>query len=141
MDYVTHTRYKGKTMNGAHILARRGDVLERKGDILYLKGEPVCIYRSLVGKQHFARNDDGFGIQRGEITYALAYAPRLRYGGPNGTIQQRFTDEELEILVRDWGKYLKPNIDMLLFNDIFFEESLDVLRQIAASVNVEVSTM
>lgn len=139
MRYIAHTRYKGKTMHGQDVLVRRGKVLERQGDILFFNGEPICIHRSLVGKRHFARDDDGRGMERGALTYAMAYAPRECWGGTEDQpIRQRFTDAELETLTTEWPQYLKPDIDMVLFNDSFFEESPDVLRNIAASVNIDV---
>ena len=126
-------------MDSGEVLIRRKKELVREGDTLFYEGKPVCIYRSLVGKQHFAVNDDGKGLERGVITYALAYAPRLRWSeDKEHPRQQRFTDAELKTLSEKWGHYLKPNIDMLLFNDVFFEESPDVLREIAASVNVDI---
>ncbi len=130
---TSHTRYSGKDMNGEDILIMRGQGLERSDDILYYGNKPVCIYRSLIGKMYFARNDNGLGLERGKLTYAMAYAPRIRYSGER---QQRFTDEEIEILQTKWPEYLKPDTDMLLFNDSFFEETPDVLKQIATSINI-----
>ena len=139
MKYICHNRYKGKTMDGSEVLVRRKKELVREGDTLFYEGKAVCIHRSLVGKQHFAVNDDGKGLERGLITYALAYAPRPRWSeDKERPRQQRFTDAELKTLSEKWSQYLKPNIDMLLFNDAFFEENPDVLREIAASVNVDI---
>ena len=129
-EYIAHERYSGKDMSENEILIRRGDRLERKGDVLFYKDKPVCIWRSLVGKQHFAINTDGLGLERGKLTHAIAYAPR-------GDGSSRFTDAEIETLRRDWGQYLKPLDDVLLFNDEFFELPPDVLKQIAAAVNIE----
>ena len=135
MEYITHTRFDGKTMQGEAALIRRGDRLERRGDLLFYKGKPVCVYRSLIGKQHFAINDDGKGLERGDLSYAIAYAHRVNHDG-GGDIQQRFTDSEIEILVRDWREYLKPDCDTILFNDKFFELEPEILRQIAKSINI-----
>ncbi|MBQ8693608.1 MAG: hypothetical protein IJ520_10750 [Synergistaceae bacterium] len=129
MEYIAHRRYDGKDMQGNEILIRRGKRLDRRGDVLYYDDKPVCIWRSLTAKQHFANNADGLGLQRGELTYKIAYAKR-------GDGSQRFTDAEQELLRRDWGQYLKPNVEVLLFNDEFFELPPDVLRQIAAAVNI-----
>lgn len=139
MNYITHTRYKGKNMTGAPVLIRRGKTLERKGNMLCYKDEPVCIHRSLIGKQHFAVDEDGKGMERGTLTHEIAYAPRFRTGGTEERpIQQRFTDEELEILSTRWAQYIKPNCDMLLFNDEFFELPVETLREIAESVHIDV---
>ncbi|MBR0096609.1 MAG: hypothetical protein IJP88_05475 [Synergistaceae bacterium] len=134
-EYITHTRFDGKDINGREILIRRGHKLERKGELLYYDERPVCVHRSLVGKQHFAKNDDGLGLERGDLTYAIAYSPRVRHSD-DGERQQRFTDAELETLNTKWVEYLKPNVDMLLFNDKFFELSPDVLKEIARDVNI-----
>lgn len=135
MEYITHTRFDGKTLQGETVLIRRGDKLERRGDLLFYKNEPICVYRSLIGKQHFAINDDGKGLERGDLSYAIAYAHRINHDG-SGDIQQRFTDSEIEILVRDWCEYLKPDCDTILFNDKFFELEPEILKQIAKSINI-----
>ena len=129
-EYIAHERYSGKDMNGNEILIRRGKRLDRLGDVLYYDDKPVCIWRSLIAKQRFANNADGLGLERGKLTHAIAYAPR-------GDGAQRFTDAEQGVLRRDWGQYLKPLDDVLLFNDEFFELPPDVLKQIAAAVNIE----
>ena len=139
MKYITHHKFDRLTMASKHLIIDVGEVLERVGDILYYNGEPVCVHRSLVGKQHFAVHDDGQGLERGALTHQLAYAPRLRRGGVTGDVQQRFTDGELETLSTQWSQYLKPDIDMVLFNDKFFEEDPSVLKQIAESVHIDIS--
>lgn len=136
-EYITHTRYKGKDINGNDILIRRGQKLERKGDLLYYNNIPICIYRSLIGKQHFAYNDDNLGLERGKYTYTIAYSPRIHYSNDN-VRQQRFTDEELETLYRDWKQYIRLDTDVLLFNDKFFEEDPNILKEIAKSVNIDI---
>lgn len=135
MEYITHTRFDGKSLQGEIALIRRGDKLERRGDLLFYKDKPICIYRSLIGKQHFAINNDGKGLERGDLSYAIAYAHRVNHDS-SGDIQQRFTDNEIEILVRDWREYLKPKCDTILFNDKFFELEPEILRQIATSINI-----
>ena len=137
MQYIAHNRYKGKDINGNDVLIRRNKLLERKGDVLFYNNIPICIYRSLIGKQYFANNEDGNGLRRGIITYTLAYEPRVCYSD-DGIKKQRFTDEQLEILNTQWKQYLKPNCDMLLFNDEFFEEDVSILQQIADSIHVEI---
>ena len=135
-EYIAHERYQGKDMHGNEILIRRGKRLEKRSNTLYYEDSPVCIYRSLVGKQYFARNDDGHGLERGKLTHAIAYSPRYRRSDDDKS-QQRFTDAEIKTLRTDWNQYLKPNLDTLLFNDAFFDLPVDILKQIAASVNIE----
>lgn len=121
-DYICHERFSGKDMRGVEILIRRGDHLVKNGDLLYYKDEPVCVWRSLNGKKHFAVNTDGKGLERGELTHRLAYAPRD--GG-----EYRFNVNEQKLIRKKYFKYLKPDAqDTILFNDDFFELDLQELR-------------
>jgi len=139
MMYVCHHDFSGVDMRGEPVSLHRGDRLERRGGFLGLGGRVICAARSLVGKQHFARDDDGRGLERGDLTYALAYAPRRRMSDLHGRpARQRFSDEELKTLCTRWEKYKKSD-EFWLFNDDFFDEEIDVLKEIAASVNVEIS--
>ena len=128
-EYIAHERYSGKDMSENEILIRRGDRLERKGDVLFYKDKPVCIWRSLVGKQHFAINTDGLGLERGKLTHAIAYAPR-------GDGSSRFTDAEQELLRSKYKHLLKDLDDVILFNDEFFELRPAELEEIARDLNI-----
>ena len=129
MEYIAHRRYDGLNMNSEPVLIRYKDRLERKGDVLYHKGKPICVWRSLIGKQHFAPNHDSQGLKRGELTYKIAYAPR-------GDGSSRFTDAEQELLRSKYKHLLKPLDDVILFNDEFFELSPAELEEIAQDLNI-----
>ena len=129
MEYIAHRRYDGLNMDGEPVLIRYKDKLERKGDILFHKDKPVCIWRSLISKQHFAPNHDNQGLQRGELTHKIAYAPR-------GDGSQRFTDAEQELLRSKYKHLLKDLDDVILFNDEFFELSPAELEEIARDLNI-----
>ena len=128
IEYICHTRYDGKDCNKGHVLIRRGDRLERKGDMLFYKDKAICIWRSLVSKQHFAINADGLGMERGKITRRLAYDPR-------GDGSQRFTDNEQKLLREKYSHLLKPLDDVILFNDAFFELTPAELMQLEQELN------
>lgn len=134
-SYICHTSYNGKTMNSEPVSIERGEKIERRGEVLFYKETPVCIWRSLVGKRHFAINDDGLGLERGDASWALAYGPRPQVCAENDQgPEQRFTDSEIKVLTDKWGHFLKPNADFILFNDSFFEQSPDVLREVTRSL-------
>ena len=128
-ESIAHGRYDGLNMKGEPVLIRYKDKLERKKEILFHKDKPICIWRSLTGKKHFARNDDGLGLQRGALTYQIAYAKR-------GNGSQRFTDAEQELLRDKYSRFLKPLDDVILFNDEFFELSPAELEEIARDLNI-----
>lgn len=110
-------------MREVKILIRRGGHLIRSGDLLYFKGEPVCVWRSLNAKQHFAVNHDKQGMKRGALTFKLAYAPR-------GDGSSRFTEAEQALLRSKYSEYLKPLNDVILFNEKFFELAPEELQQL-----------
>ena len=123
MLYIVHHRYRGKTCSAKEVNLPRGTICESAGPAITLNGAPICYNTSEVGHKFFARNDDGYGLCRGALTYEIAYSNRERFN-KEGNRRQRFTDEEIEMLERDWSKYLIPDIDVILFNHDFFNHGL-----------------
>lgn len=78
----------------------------------------------------FARNDDGKGLKRGKLTYEIAYAPRH----PNKDNGFRFTPDEAEILVKKYGRFLRNDSDMIIFNKEFFDAEIEELEEIKREV-------
>ena len=87
MKYITHHRFKELALCGSQLNIPYGTELECVGETLITpEGKAVCYRRSESGKKHFARNDDGRGLERGRLTHALAYSNRkagngFRFGG------------------------------------------------------------
>jgi len=73
---------------------------------------------------HFARNDDDQGLLRGDLTYLLAH--------------KIFTEEQSDIIRKRWSKYILPYTDTLLFNNLFYELPIDILKKILSSLKIEV---
>ena len=86
--------------------------------------------------RHFARNDDGQGLERGRLTWAIAYSRRVRTG-PNGR-QQRFTEEEIELLERKWAHFLRQDVEVILFNEDFFAAAVPELKELADALHIKV---
>ena len=128
-EYICHTRFDQLDMREIRVLIRRGDRVFRSGDLLYFKDEPVCVWRSLTAKQHFAINDDGLGMARGELIRRLAYDAR-------GDGSSRFTDCEQKILREKYSHLLKPLEDVILFNDSFFELAPAELMQLEHELEI-----
>lgn len=79
---------------------------------------------------HFARNDDGRGLERGRLTYEIAYSDRH----PNEDNGFRFTDEEARILMRDYSRFIRQDVDTIIFNFEFFNASIEELKEIKERV-------
>ncbi len=140
MNYITHHRYKREGACGQRLNIPYGTELPQIGPFIAMPdGRGVCFATSEEAKLHFARNDDGRGLERGALTYAIAYSTRVRYGiGPDGRKrQQRFTDEEIEMLERDWKHFLRDDVDVVLFNQTFFDAEPEELRRLARALNIK----
>lgn len=124
MEYICHKRYKGNDLNGKPVNLPYGTKLRQHEDyILTEKGNPICFRNSECCFMHFARNDDGQGLERGAISYSIAYSQR-----GHGF---RFTEAQREIIVTKWSKYIRRDIDMILFNRDFFSAPVEDLIQMS----------
>ena len=119
MKYITHNRFKKLAACGEAVNIPYGTEMETAGDfIITTEGKPICYATSEAAKMHFARNDDGQGLERGKLTWAIAYSQRVRTG-PNGR-QQRFTEE------------------VILFNEDFFAAAVPELKELADALHIKV---
>lgn len=126
MKYVTHHRYKEMALCGQQLNIPYGTELETEGcTIVTPDGKPICYITSENAQKHFARNDDGKGLERGGLTYAIAYGNR---NAGNGF---RFSEEEKEALIKDWSHFLRPDAGTILFNEDFFAAGQEELQRLA----------
>lgn len=138
MKYIAHHRCREMAANGERLNIPYGTELETEGHfIVTVDGTPICFQTSAMAKRYFARNDDGKGLERGALTYAIAYSNRERRNS-DGTRCQRFTDEEIEMLERDWSHFLRHDVDVILFNEDFFAEDPDELQKLADALNIKI---
>jgi hypothetical protein len=130
MNYITHHDYTGNSLSGI-VSFHRGDILNLVDNMLYHNGHQICVARSYNGKKHFARNDDGNGLERGDITHAIAYGERGKKGG-------RFTPEEIAMIERDYPQFDHTANGVLLFSDEFFTADIETLRELAGKLDISV---
>lgn len=136
MKYITHNRFKKLAACGETLNIPYGTELDTAGDfIITPDGKPICFATSENAKMHFARNDDGQGLERGRLTWAIAYRQRVRSGA--GGQQHRFTDEEIELLEREWAHFLRQDVDVILFNENFFAAAVPELKQLADALHIK----
>lgn len=121
MRYVVHHRYKDAGMCGEVLNLPYGTELTcgEDGRIRTMDGKEICYATSENAKIHFSRDDDGEGLRRGQMTHAIAYDSRERHGA-DGRLQ-RFTDEELDVLHRDYERWLRQDVSTVIFNQDFFD--------------------
>ena len=133
MKYITHHRFKKLAICGERLNIPYGTELETAGDfIVTQEGKAICYSTSENAKLHFARNDDGKGLKRGKLTYAIAYGKRAKGNG------FRFSESEREMLERDWPHFLRQDVDALLFNETFFSAEPEELQKLADAFKIKV---
>ncbi len=127
MRYTTIKRFRRNGMNGVHFNIPWGTALEKKENgILYFDGKPVAVARSFAAHQHFARDDDGNGQERGKLSRGIIKA----LGG-----NQRELSPAWEAVMEDKTaqKYRrKEHEDFWLWDDSFFCAPIADLKHIAA---------
>ncbi len=132
MEYIVHHRFKSQAAYGGMIDVPPGTKFETIGEWIATKdGKAICAVTSENAKRHFARNDDGCGLKRGELTYAIAFEPRRSEEG------FRFSDDEIEMLESRWSHFLDTEADTILFNDNFFRASMLELWTLASALNIK----
>lgn len=136
MKYITHNRFKKLAACGETLNIPYGTELETAGNFIVTpEGKPICYTTSENAKMHFARNDDGQGLRRGKLTWAIAYSQRVRTG-PNGR-QQRFTEQEIKLLEEKWAHFLRQDVEVILFNEDFFAAAVGELQQLADALHIK----
>ena len=129
--YITHRRFHSVAMSGELMDIPYGTtVMERAGILYTVAGDAICYANSEYGHMHFATNEDGAGLVRGEMTYLIAYAHRANRDG------FRFNEEECELLVHEYPHWLRSDTDMILFNNDFFGADVDDLCELVARLHM-----
>lgn len=137
MEYIVHHRCRELGATGERLNLRYGSTFGTVGDFIATpEGKAICYATSDLAHKYLARNDDGHGLRRGAITYAIAWSDRVRHGGSGQ--QQRFTDAEIELLEKEWAHFLIPDIEVILFNDAFFNAEPEELERLAHALNIKV---
>lgn len=137
MKYVVHHRYRGLDATGKQINLHYGTECATIGDfIATMDGKVICFTTSEIAHQYFAINNDGLGLARGSYTHAIAYSNRVRKW-TDGSVH-RFSETEVEMLEREWGHWLRHDVDTILFNHNFFVAHPEDLQKLADTLKIRI---
>lgn len=129
MEYITAKRFKRDGIGG-HFNIPYGTKLENIDGTLWFDNRAVCRSRSAAAHEYFARNNDGNGLER----YRLSHAIIKTLGGFNANPdrwEKIFEDNMAQ-------KYRRPeHADYWLWNDDFFNASIDDLKYLATLTGVK----
>ena len=132
MKYICHNRFRKKGASGRKYFFKRGTILDTAGGFIESNNTAVCGTKSEDAHKHFARHDDGRGLERGELTFKIAYAHRK----PNKDNEFRFTPEEREMLRDEYSHWLRDDSETILFNDDFFNAEVEELSTLFKRLEV-----
>lgn len=120
IKYLSHRRYKGKTMTGEEVNLPAMQEVVLKNNILYWNNRPIAFDTSEVAHQYFAVNWDGQGKRRGDLTQFI----------------QKYLYNNQEKWERVWkdslcSKYKRvEHQDFWLWNHLFFSAPINDLEYI-----------
>ena len=124
MQYIVHRRFKGDAICGAVNLPALTQCENIEG-IITLNGKPLCAAISENAHQYFARNDDGNGMMRGNLTQRII----KRLARRDDAYQDRWDKVWADKLCQKYKR--KEHSDHWLWNHAFFKASIEDLQYIA----------
>ena len=138
--YICHRSFEEKIYGGEPGTTEKfhvGEIFPQIGAFIAIPpGKAICTPTSSQGHRYFAINNDGQGLVRGALTYAIAYSERERIH-KNGHVF-RFSEEEIETLERDWKHFLRDDPGVILFNHDFFTAPVEELKRLAEAINITI---
>ena len=123
-EYIVHKRFKTKAICGNVNLPAKTVCMER-GGIIYYGDNPLCTVNSEGAYKHFARNNDGRGLERGRLTSAITAALTKR----DDQYQERWDKVWNDPVCRPFKRIEFD--DHWLWNLAFFNAEIFSLKHIA----------
>lgn len=124
MKYITHTRFKGRALCGDVNLPAMTEC-DTYGDYIIHGNKAICLATSENAHQHFARNDDGCGMERGRLTKAIQRVLARR----DEQYQARWDKVWADAVCRKYRR--KDYDDYWLWSHEFFGAEIEDLLHIA----------
>lgn len=130
MQYIVHRRFRAKTISGVMNLPY-GTKCETQGEFITFRGQAIAAVTSENAHQYFARNDDGQGLIRGELTQEIQRLLSNRNDkvkGRAGTWQEAWGRIWEDLSIRKYKRV--EHADHWLFNHAFFNAPIEDLEYI-----------
>ena len=130
MQYITHRRFKDNAICGRVNIPAFSTCDERDG-VVYFCGMPICYTTSENAHQYFARNNDGQGMKRGQLTQAIQNKLAKR----DSAYQSRWDKIWDDTICQKYKR--KEYDDFWLWNHGFFNAGVEDLKYIAKLVGAK----
>ena len=142
--FIVHTDFKGNSITVPPVLynfkAGTLATFNPNYQLIFVQGVPICSIFSDTANDYFCRNDDGQGMLRHKLTFAIAKAKRQRIL-KSGKVS-RFIDEEIIELNSNWKHFLinnEENINDIKFNSNFYNATIEELKCLAKAINIYIN--
>ena len=160
MKYICYKPFEGMTAGLGKKLITRNDEFESVGKLLIRDNAVVCRLDSQIAYEHFARNDDGCGLERGDLANKIAFGDRrVSYnetvvdyntnpetgektviGSHIEKVTAMMLPEEVEYLKATYPTYFVDDNGNFRFKREFFEADIEDLRKIAYYLKLPTET-
>ena len=132
MGFITFKRFKGLALCGERLNLPYGTELFTDGNLLItLDGKAVCYCTSENAKRHFARNDDGHGLERGKLVAAIIKTLSSR----DKNYQTRWDKVWADSICRKYKRVDHENF--WVWNHDFYEADINTLQYIAKLIGMK----
>lgn len=131
MQYIVHNRFKDIALCGPVNLKATSQCWEAEGVIFY-EAQPLCYATSENSFEHFARNDDGNGMLRGQLTHAI----KKRLAKRDAQYQERWDKVWADKLCAKFKR--KEYADFWIWNKAFHDAEIGELEYVAELIGLEV---
>jgi hypothetical protein len=130
VQYITHRRFKDNAICGRVNIPAFSTCDERDG-VVYFCSMPICYTTSENAHQYFARNNDGQGMKRGQLTQAI----QKKLAKRDSAYQSRWDKIWDDTICQKYK--CKEYDDFWLWNHGFFNAEIEDLTYIAKLVGAK----
>lgn len=127
MNYIVHKRFKTKAICGDVNIPATTTCLSIDGVIFY-KDKPICVVTSENAHNYFARNNDGNGIKRGNLTQKIIKTLTKDEYNQDSVYQERWDRIWNDPLCAKYKR--KEHKDHWLWNHSFYNAPIEDLEYI-----------
>lgn len=136
MEYICYKRYNKTAICEKKVNIPPGTKFNTSGQFIVTPdNQVICAITSFSAHNHFARNDDGQGLRRGQLVWSISSSPRINKDN-NGV---RWSFDEQNLIREKYSHFLKqPYFDTILFNHDFYNAEISELEEMAKDLNIEI---
>lgn len=134
MEYIVYRQFNTKAICG-EVNLPAGTVCQYEQGYIIYDGKPLCVVTSENAHQYFAKNNDGKGLERGDLIQSILEKMREQDENEEGfsRYQERWDKVENDPICKAYKRHDHP--DNWLWNHSFYGASIENLTHIWNLIN------